>query len=217
MFSGDKNLAICDLETLGHSDNAVVLSMGLTAAPIDKIIPFSKLVNEYSLLMKFDAREQEQKYKRVVDKTVLEEFWLNDNMTSPESRRVSLYPDASDVSISTASQAIWDFTRAREMDIKIMDIGDRNAYDLSKLKSIFDQVGTIQPWSYRNGFEITSVLKAWGADRYAGINPKDIPAMIYHNPVHDAALDWLRFQYQAIEVGALEPIEGYDLEFILNN
>lgn len=217
MFSGDMNLAIADLETLAHTDDAQVLSFGLCTAPVDKTLTFKQLCETYSMFLKFDVKEQANKYKRSFDENVMTEFWLNDSHTNLESRRVSLYPSPEDVSISTITDAIWKHTRALGMDIKTMDIGDRNAYDLSKLKHMFDQTGSIQPWSYRNGFEITSVLKAWGADRYAGIDPKDIPGMIYHHPVHDAVLDWLRFQYQAITIGALDKPEGYDLDYILNN
>ena len=31
-------------------------------------------------------------------------------------------------------------------------------------------------------------------DRYAGVKPWDYPSMIYHHPVHDSALDFLRLQ-----------------------
>lgn len=217
MFSGNINLAIADLETLCHYDNAQVLSFGLCTAPLDKVISFTELCDKYSLMMKFDVKEQQKKYNRQFDKSVLEEFWLNDKHTTPESRAISLLPSNTDVSIDGIAQAIWDHTRSLGMDIKVMDIGDRNAYDLSKLKHMMEQTGSIQPWSYRNGFEITSILKAWGADRYAGINPNDISGMIYHHPVHDAVLDWMRFQYMAIEVGALDMPHGYDLQYICNN
>lgn len=216
MFNNENTeVCIADLETLAHHSDAQVLSAGFVVAPLKELKTFSELVDNHSLFLKFDIKEQGVKYHRAFDESIMKEFWLDDTKTSKEAREISLYPKSTDVSIDRLSNELFKFFVEQKIKFKTVDIGDRNAYDLSKMSHIFGQTNTIQPWSYRNGFEIVSVLKAWGADRYAGIDPKDIPRMVYHHPVHDSALDWLRMQYQAIEVGAIEKPDGYSLEHIL--
>lgn len=200
-----------DTETLGRYDDAVVLSVAATIADLTKSYTFDELVADRTFFIKLNVKEQAEAGRKVEKGTL--EWWKDTskwNSPTEEARKVSLYPakDGSEISMYKLAETIMMACHRMGVTPKSIDWCDRNLFDLKKVQHMIEitcnQYGA-EPWDYHNIFDIVSWLKGVGQmDRYAGVNPKDIPTMVYHDPRHDAALDWLRIQKTMIEKLGLE-------------
>ena len=64
---------------------------------------------------------------------------------------------------------------------------------MSKLEYLFVEEQKVDvPWDFHKEYEVSTALKYMGFDRYGGIFVKDIEGAVYHNALHDAAIDHLR-------------------------
>lgn len=203
-------LAVADNETLCRWHTAVNLSTAFTIADLTKTFTLEELVKEHTFFMKFDAAEQ-VKAGRTVCKRV-REWWNDEEKVSEEARKVSYYPDPErDCKMADFKPAFMAWCHERGITPSKIDFTDRNLFDLSKLQHMIEvtlgQYGE-EPWHYHNIADCVSVLKAWGADRYAGIDARTLEGMVYHDPRYDAALDWLRWQKTAWSLGLIE-VEGW--------
>lgn len=205
-------VGVLDLETLGTFDDSIILSGGIVVADITKRIPFEKLITEeYSWFFKFNAVEQKQ-MGRALDPNCVNRFWKNDEKVKEAARVQSFYPDQSrDFSVHQFhDRLITELTRLKGHDIHWFD---RNGFDFVKLAHLYDRTlgrGDLTenqlPFKPHNTWEISTVLQHLGQDRYAGIGPwhYETRGFIYHDPVHDSALDWLRYQHALESVGLIE-------------
>lgn len=190
--------AVIDSETLARYDDAIVLSLGVVIADIDKDYTFDQLVNEQSLFLRFDAVEQ-AKRGRVREKRTLE-WWLTDKSVSDAARRKSLTtpPETPYTALEDIGSLVSLFCREKGAEPRGIMWFDRNAFDFKKIQHIIEiTCGQIdqEPWHYHHTTEIVSFFRGCGiTDRYAGVKPGDYPQMVYHDPVHDSVLDFLRLQ-----------------------
>lgn len=209
LFGDSKILISLDSETLSRWDDAVMLSFSMVGAPIDQAISFEQLCNE-ALFVKLDAKEQKDVYKHRTDKKTID-WWRNN--PSVEAKNKSLKPTDVDCSVKLIPLMMKEWMDKMGFDFKTAEYADRNLFDWNKLQYIFEtDLQMDVPWNYHNQLDFSSVFKAWGMDRYAGIYPNDIPArfkFVYHNPVHDAALDWLRMQHAMVKLGIIEFPDNY--------
>lgn len=194
------HIAVVDLETLAKFDDAVILSLGMVVAPYDHFgTEFPDLLKCPSLKIKFNVKEQIQKYGRVTSKSTID-FWQKQN----EDARAVLKPSDEDVSIDQLPALLQGFITENGLDWRNIDFFDRNAFDIKKMSHIFEiNLGMKTPWDYQACWEIATALKFLGFDRYAGIHPSKVPGMIYHNAHHDAVLDLHRMMYALKSVGVL--------------
>lgn len=85
------------------------------------------------------------------------------------------------------------FFADRGIDPKKVDFYDRNMFDMTKIQHIFEEtLGEQVFWDYTAKFEFATALRFLGKDRYGGMRPEDFPGAIYHQPLHDAAMDHCR-------------------------
>lgn len=202
------HLAVMDSETLGRWDDAVILSAAVTIADLTKAYTFQQLLDERTFFIKLDATEQ-FKLGRKTDAPTME-WWRGTGKRNPTdaARAVSLTPYPDDRSIFTLSDDIRVGCHRLGIDPTAVDWCDRNLFDLRKVQHVIEvtcnQYDNV-PWDYHHTFDIVSWLKGVGqTDRYAGVKAWELEGMLYHDPRHDAALDWLRVQKTMIEFMGLE-------------
>ncbi|AVO22857.1 exonuclease [Erwinia phage vB_EamM-Bue1] len=201
-------LAVADSETLGRWDTAIMLSWATTLADLTKKYEFLDLVENHTFFIKLDASEQ-MKLGRETDKPTMD-WWQSGGKRGPseEAKAVSLRPSANDRSIFTLADDIRVGCHRLGIDPRSVDWCDRNMFDLRKAQHIIEVTcgqDSNEPWDYHHTFDIVSWLKGVGqTDRYAGVKAWEIEGMVYHDPRHDAALDWLRVQKTMIQFMGLE-------------
>ncbi|AIX13021.1 dexA exonuclease A [Erwinia phage phiEa2809] len=201
-------LAVADSETLGRWDTAIMLSWATTLADLTKKYEFLELVEDHTFFIKLDASEQ-MKLGRETDKPTMD-WWQSGGKRGPseEAKAVSLRPSANDRSIFTLADDIRVGCHRLGIDPRSVDWCDRNMFDLRKAQHIIEVTcgqDSNEPWHYHDTFDIVSWLKGVGqTDRYAGVKAWEIEGMVYHDPRHDAALDWLRVQKTMVQFMGLE-------------
>lgn len=180
-------LAVIDLETLGSKSDAVILSLGLTLSRYDDKSQTFETLTRDGLYLKFDIKEQLERGRKTQDRVI--RWWYDQ---SPEARKV-LIPKSTDISFYSLPEILTNYFNTRGVNIRKCDMYDRKSFDLSKLQYLYEEeLGGDIPWSPVNEFEVATAFRFMGYDRYAGIQVKDIPGAIYHNALHDAAVDHLR-------------------------
>ena len=181
------HLAVLDLETLAKASNSVILSLGMTVTKYtDKDATFKSLLAG-GLYLKFDIKQQ-LAMKRTTEKSTVA-WWREQD---PVARKV-LNPSPSDVSVLDLPMLMGEYFDDIGVDIKKVDFYDRNSFDMSKLQDLFENnLDTKVTWDYKHVFEIATMLRYQGYDRYAGMHVSDVEGAVYHNALHDAAVDHLR-------------------------
>jgi hypothetical protein len=203
---GTNNLISLDTETLSKWSDAVVLSIGVTGGDITIPTTFEQLLERGSFI-KLDSREQKRLGRITSADTVA--WWKTQNK---ENIIKSFLPSDNDILITTLKELLAQ---------KFVDLcgegnrvyADRNLFDFSKLQHMFEEtLKTEIPWDYHNLNDFSTMFKSWGVGRYATIFPNDIPprfGFMYHDPLHDAALDWLRTQHALVKIGVLDFGDSY--------
>lgn len=179
---------VIDLETLAAGSDAPILSLGLTVGRYDDTgMTFQKLV-ETGLYLKFDLKEQLAKGRKTSNRVV--KWWYEQ---TPEARKILIPDPVRDVSLYHAPHYIKKFFEDKGLDIKKVDLYDRNSFDLSKLQYLVEEdLNEDVFWNYRHMFDIPTMIRVLGFDRYAGVQVSDFPGAVYHNALHDAAVDHMR-------------------------
>lgn len=199
-------IAVIDTETLGTFDNSIILSVGIVVADLSERYRISELcTHPHAFFMKLDAKEQIQKYNRVFDSGTTD-WWKT--VPSEEAKKLSFTPSSEDKSILELSPAVFKYFKEINVNPKRILWYDRNAFDLSKLEHFY-KVSTNRSkdifWHYINRREVVSYLEGLGCDnRYGDIKPDKIPSeLVYHNPVHDSVVDFIRIQIALEKLGAV--------------
>lgn len=196
---------VCDTETADRWDDAIVFSAAFTYGDLRQRFTLEQLVEERTFFYKFNAREQRRAGRKSHAGTI--DWWKSDKV-SEVARIMSLYPsEINDRPMSEFRDEYVKWCHQMRLEPKNIIHCDRNLFDLRKLQHIIEvTLGGYadEPWDYHNIIDVTSTLRAWGADRYAGIDARKLPGMVYHDPRFDAALDWLRIQATAVNAGLLE-------------
>lgn len=198
-------LVVFDTETLDRWDDAVVLSVAATYGDLKKPLTLEQLIEEHTFFMKFSANEQMKAGRKCCPDTL--KWWKSDKVCE-EARKVSLYGDQSnDQPMDKFINAYITWAHKQLFEPKKVIVSDRNLFDVRKLQHIIEVTlgkKSHEPWNYHNVIDIVSTLRAWGADRYAGVDVRSLPNAVYHDPRYDAAIDWLRIQATAVKIGILE-------------
>lgn len=179
---------VIDLETLAVGSDAPILSLGFTVGRYDdKNQTFQSLV-ENGLYLKFGLKEQLDKGRKASDRVV--KWWYEQ---TPEARSVLIPNPDVEVSLYDIEKHLTAYCNKIHVDLKKIDMYDRNCFDLSKLQYLLEEdLNKDVIWNYHNTFDIPTACRFLGFDRYAGIRVSDIPGATYHNALHDAAIDHLR-------------------------
>jgi hypothetical protein len=182
-----KDLGVVDLETLGMGSETVILGLGLTLGRYDTPLTFDQMVSE-GLYLKFNVKEQLARGRKTSERVV--KWWYQQSKEAQEILR----PRPDDVSLYDIDKYLLEFFKKRGLEsIHFCDLYDRNCFDLSKIQYLYEEdLKRDVPWNYHNTFDIPTAFRFMGFERYAGVKVEDVPGCVYHNPLHDAALDHLR-------------------------
>lgn len=196
-------VVVFDTETLGRWDDAIILSAAATYGDLTNPYSIEELIEERTFFMKFSATEQ-RKAGRLLEPNTMD--WWKSNKVTDEARAFSLHPSPSDSSMFDFVPAYIKWAHKMMFEPKKVIHTDRNLFDLRKLQHMIEMTmkqDSYEPWHYHNIIDVTSTLRAWGADRYAGIDIRKLKGVVYHDPRYDAAIDWLRLQATAKKIGIL--------------
>lgn len=182
------HLAVIDLETLAADGAAPILSLGLTVGRYDDATrTFDSLV-EGGLYLKFNLKEQLEKGRKPSQRVV--KWWYDQ---SADARKVLIPDPANEISLYDIKRYLLEYFATLNLDIKKVDFYDRNCFDLSKLQYLVEEdLKEDVFWNYHQTFDIPTAFRFMGFDRYGGVRVSDFPGAVYHNALHDAAVDHMR-------------------------
>jgi hypothetical protein len=198
-------IVVVDLETLAVGSDAVILSLGLTVSKYNHSAvktTFDSLKNN-GLYLKFNIKEQLTRGRKTSKRVI--GWWYEQESGA---KKVLNPNPAVDVSLYDLPRLLKEYFDSINLDIKKVDLYDRNCFDISKLQYLFEEeLGLDVPWNYNNTFDIPTALRFLGMDRYAGVRVSDFPGAMYHNALDDAAVDHMRM------MKALHMIQEDDVPF----
>lgn len=179
---------IYDFETLSQNAfDGVVINMAALSFDPNKFYQFDELV-ENAEFIKFDVKEQVEKYNRKIEKGTLD-WWKNQ---SKEAQK-QLKPTDSDVSINM----LYDFMVYDMKYESMKSVWTRgNSFDPVLLDSIL--IATNKPkfknwWAIRDTRSFLDGL-LYGSNIRNDFMPEDIGEVVKHDPRYDIALDVYRMQ-----------------------
>lgn len=186
-----KNAVIYDFETLSQNPlTGPVINMAMLQYDETRFqtnpYTFQELVNEAALI-KFDIKEQIEKYGRIIQKETMD-WWLSQD----EEIRRFLKPSDKDRSIRDLAEFCLD--EAPVVDV-VYTRG--NTFDPVYMTSLNEAVGNSDPWPWWLVRDTRSFIEGAtiGCDVKNTFDPPNCEGFIHHDPIHDIAKDVMRMQY----------------------
>jgi hypothetical protein len=183
---------ICfDIETLSTESTCVILSAAMVYFTDD--MTYEEMI-EKSIFVKFDAKEQIQKYNRTVSKSTLE-WW---SKQCDFAKKTSLNPSKYDVSAIDGIELLRDYLKIDPSPTKI--IWTRGSLDQMAIESLCNAVDVkplVRYNQYRDVRTAIDILASTAENGYCKVNLKDftIQKVIKHDPRGDAAYDAVQLMY----------------------
>lgn len=184
---------IYDVETLGVESNSVILSMACIYFNPELKPNFQQMVNS-AFFVKFDAKEQVEKYNRKVSQSTLD-WW---NGQPPEAKNLSFKPRDSDLSLYEGIQRFHGWIKSHK-DYKTSTVWARGNLDQIALHSLENDadVETLFPyWMWRDVRTAVDLLSGsnngYCPVEYPGFDPRTV---IKHDPIQDCAYDAMMLMY----------------------
>ena len=187
-----------DIETLSKESTAVILSAAITQFDFtqkdDLDEEFASLV-ENSLYVKFDAKEQIEKYNRIVSKDTLE-WW---NKQGEFVRKLSFNPSKQDVDAKFGIELLRSYIKSRSVAGEDNIVWVRGSLDQLATDSLCAtlKVDPIEGfWNFRDVRTAIDLLAETSKRGYCQLSkPFNRDLIIKHNPTHDIAFDVLMLKY----------------------
>lgn len=181
-----------DIETLGTESNAVVLSAALLYFDQTKTYQFQELIDS-ACFVKFDAKEQVSKYKRLVEKSTVE-WWQKQDK---EVQKLSLAPRETDVTAEKGIRVLQQYIRDHSTEKKEV-CWIRGTLDQVCMDSLCKSVELpflFDYYQYRDVRTALDLIKETTKRGYCRIPNFDLKQVNKHDPVHDVALDAMMLMY----------------------
>ena len=187
-----------DIETLSKESTAVILSAAITQFDFtqkdDLDEEFASLV-ENSLYVKFDAKEQIEKYNRIVSKDTLE-WW---NKQGEFVRDLCFKPSKNDVDAKTGMNLLRSYIKEFSISGEDNIVWVRGSLDQLATDSLCAtlKVDPIEGfWNFRDVRTAIDLLAETSKRGYCQLSkPFNRDLIIKHNPTHDIAFDVLMLKY----------------------
>jgi hypothetical protein len=158
---------------------------------IEQPYEFEELL-ESAYFIKFDVKEQVEKYGRTIQKETLD-WWMK---LDPEVRSM-IKPSPDDVSIELVHSFFKDTLQIQNCD-KIYTRG--NTFDPIITETLHRNIGKVDPAKWWVIRDVRSLFEGmtYGHKIKNNFIPEGLQSkFIAHNPIHDIAMDIMRFQYLA--------------------
>jgi hypothetical protein len=187
---------IYDYETLSKDMiNGVVVNL---AAILFDESRFVENPYEYDELLvsakfiKFDVKEQVQKYGRTIQKETMD-WWMQQDIAA----RSLIKPSADDVSIDNIHDFFYNTLQIHTCD-RVYARG--NTFDPILTETLHRNIGKVDPVKWWVIRDVRSLFEGmtYGHNIKNNFIPEGLESkFIAHNPIHDIAMDIMRFQYLA--------------------
>lgn len=183
-------MLVLDIETLGIESTCVVLSCAIVR--VDVNYTYEQLVKD-SVFVKFNAKEQIEKYNRTVTKSTLD--WWNKQCDFAKNK--SFKPSTSDVSVEDGFKTLRNFIGSSKSDL----IFCRGNLDQMVIDSLAHSAGIepLAPYNhYRDVRTAVDILHSTSKNGYCDVNPPfkfNRDWIIKHDPIHDCVLDAMMILY----------------------
>lgn len=182
-----------DIEAVGKYDSCVITRIALTPFYFsEKDVTFEELCDR-TLVIALDQDEQVEK-GRIRESTTVE-WW---NSQPEELKIVSYYPTDNDMKILDAFEEIKKFLKTWRYDYMNSHLWARSAFEVFKLQSLQELAyGTgmgmkvLNGWNWQDFKTLNLILTGGETSKWTPKNV-DMSKFMYHNPVHDSALDCIR-------------------------
>ena len=182
-----------DIETLGTESTSVVLSIGAVyIASNDEPISWDRTIHE-GVFIKFDAKEQIERYNRVMLKSTLD-WWLKQGEVQ---QRCSVKPSKDDLSVKAGLDAFHKWFRAipnwKEELVWVRGGLDQMCYEsLCRAAEIEPVVPYNQYRDVRTALQC--LYPEHEKNGYIGVDVTMVPdfsrdKVVKHHPVHDSLFD----------------------------
>lgn len=189
-----------DIETLAKESTAVILSAAIThfdfnqTEESDLDEEFASLV-ENSLYVKFNAKEQIEKYNRIVSKDTLD-WW---NKQGEFVRDLCFKPSKNDVDAKTGMDLLRSYIKKRSIAGEDNIVWIRGSLDQLATDSLCMamKVDPIEGfWNFRDVRTAIDLLAETSRRGYCQLSkPFNRDLVQKHIPMHDIALDVLMLKY----------------------
>lgn len=186
---------VVDLETLGLSEGAVILSAGMVRFDMGGEFSANDLVNQ-SIFVKFDVKNQVEQYGRKVEKSTVE-WWSK----QPEVTRQSQFvPHPTDLSMKDGIDVLAKWisdSGFKQSDVVFM----RGAMDHVWLESMCKQLGRPMPYTDNRVRDIRTAIDILYDSNTGCCNtskPDTVhgrPDLVPHHPVFDCIRDVMQLRY----------------------
>lgn len=180
-----------DIETLDVESTAVILSASIVL--LEENSTFDSLLSS-CLFVKFDSKEQIQKYKRTISKDTLE-WW---SKQSDHAKSISLTPSLTDISAVAGIEAIRSYLSKDPSAKKI--IWTRGSFDSMVLDSLCRALDIPVLIRYNQYMDLRTginLLSKSPNNGYCEVNHPDfdIKKVQRHDPRHDICHDGMQLLY----------------------
>ena len=190
-----------DIETLGLRENTVVTTLACVPFTFEDPMEYDQLVLR-GFYVKFDVKEQLQKYKRSVCQSTMD-WW---KQQSKEARENSILPSKNDVSLEQGLGFLTNFIQRTNYNPKKSYVWCRgNYFDFPKIEDLYRDIDEEVPynsWKIRDTRTFIDILTGVDNGNYdlKGGTPS---TFVKHNALHDAAMDCARMIeiFQTVQAG----------------
>lgn len=192
------NACVIDIETLGVSDDSIVLSIGVVIADVQQDLSFAELVNS-GLYLKVDVSEQ-QLAGRITDESTVK-WW----MSQGDAAKRVLAKKKTDVPVEEVVPHMLTYFEKTGYNAEKNTWWSRGPLDCRVLSNFFLKTSSfydetlrnpdnhpLKFWMWRDIRTALEILtdSAYGKDHAL----QSYPGMIPHNALHDAACDFIRLR-----------------------
>lgn len=178
---------VFDIETLGLRENTVVTTLACVPFRFEEPKPFAELTRD-GFYVKFDVKEQIQKYRRTTDQSTLD-FWKKQ---PKEARAMSIEPSAHDVQMAVGLEMLRDWIKTTPYTWNESYVWSRGTYfDFPKIESMYANISAPCPFNTWRIRDIRTMIDCLTGATNGQYNLRDgVPnGFVKHNALHDAALD----------------------------
>ena len=178
---------IFDIETCDTESTAVVLSAGMVYVNPNE--SYEELIKN-GIFVKFDSKEQIQKYNRTVSKDTMD-WWAKQ---CDQAKLFALYPHKNDVPALTGIQLIKDWMKNKTPNPENEQIFIRGSLDQMVFDSLCRAVGVERITSYNMYRDVRTAIdllhstakNGYCEVKFDGFNRDNV---LKHHPTADCALD----------------------------